>query len=45
MPVRIERVKALTKTYVSEARVERERGKPAVAGEAVDSECKNENDP
>ncbi len=31
VPVRIERVKALTKTYVSEARIERERVKPAAA--------------
>jgi hypothetical protein len=39
VPVRIERVKALTKTYVSDARLEKERARPAAAAE----ECSSEN--
>jgi hypothetical protein len=42
--VRIERVKALTKTYVSEARVERERARPAAARDAAVEESKSEHD-
>ena len=44
VPVRIERVKALTKTYVSEARIEKERAKPAAAAsEAAVAASKSEN--
>jgi hypothetical protein len=42
VPVRIERVKALTKTYVSEARIEKERVKAAVAGDGAAADSKSE---
>jgi hypothetical protein len=42
VPVRIERVKALTKTYVSEARIEKERVKPAAASDAAAAASANE---
>jgi hypothetical protein len=44
VPVRIERVKALTKTYVSEARIEKERTQPAAAtNQGFGGEFKNQN--
>ena len=45
VPVRIERVKALTKTYVSEARIEKERVKPAAAGGGAAAESNSEHGP
>lgn len=45
VPVRIERVKALTKTYVSEARIEKERVKPAAAGGGAAAESNSEHCP